>query len=97
LGSFPLRHIDDHAARVPANWLKRGGVLLPMWQSEALWLYFDSPYIAGRETEYPFAIKVATGKMSAITGELWRRGLSRIPQDYLVVPGQIGLTGPLLG
>ncbi len=38
LGSFPLRHIDDYAARVPAKWLDRGGVLLPMWQSEALWL-----------------------------------------------------------
>ena len=93
LGSFPLRHIDDHARRVPANWLMRGGVLLPMWQSEALWLNFDSPYVAGRETEYPFAIKVATGKMSAITGESWRRGLSRNPQDYLVVPGQPWLDG----
>lgn len=93
LGSFPLQHIDDHAARVPANWLKRGGVLLPMWRSEALWLNFDSPYIADRETEYPFAIKVATGKVSAITGESWRRGLSRNPQDYLIVPGQPWLDG----
>ncbi len=42
LESFPLRHIDDFAPRVPASWLKRGGVLLPMWQSEALWLRFDS-------------------------------------------------------
>ena len=31
LGSFPLRHIDEHAERVPAPWLKRGGVLLPMY------------------------------------------------------------------
>lgn len=93
LGSFPLRHIDDHAPHIPANWLKRGGVLLPMWQSEALWLNFDSYEIASREAEYPFAIKVATGKMSAITGELWQRGLSRNPQDYLVVPGQPWLDG----
>lgn len=93
LGSFPLQHIDDHAAHVPVDWLKRGGVLLPMWQSEALWLNFDSPYIAGRETEYPFAIKVATGKMSAITGESWRPGLSRNPQDYLIIPGQPWLDG----
>lgn len=34
LGSFPLRHIDDFASRVQATWLQRGGVLLPMWQSE---------------------------------------------------------------
>lgn len=93
LGSFPLRHLDDHASRVPASWLKRGGVLLPMWQSEALWLGFDSGYIADRETDYPFALKVATGKISAITGASWQRGLSRNPQDYLVVPEQPWLDG----
>jgi len=93
LGSFPLRHIDDFARRVPAGWLQRGGVLLPMWQSEALWLNFGTRYIPNRETEYPFAVKVATGKISAITGEVWRRGLSRNPQDYLVTPGQPWLDG----
>lgn len=93
LGSFPLRHIDDFAERVPENWLQRGGVLLPMWQAEALWLYFDACCVENRETDYPFAVKVATGKVSAITGEAWRRGLSRNPQDYLVVPEQPWLDG----
>jgi hypothetical protein len=93
LGSFPLRHVDDFAERVPANWLDRGGVLLPMWQSEALWLNFDSVYIENRETDYPFAVKVATGKISAVTGEPWQRGLRRNPQDYLVVPKQPWLDG----
>ena len=93
LGSFPLRHTDDHAQRIPASWLKRGGVLLPMWQSEALWLNFRSDYIPNRNTSFPFAVKVATGKVSAITGELWRPGLSRNPQDYLVVPTQPWLDG----
>src|SRR2546423_957498 len=64
LGKFPLRHIDDHASRVPGNWLKRGGVLLPMWQTEALWLNFSSRHISNRAS-YPFAIKVATGKVNA--------------------------------
>lgn len=93
LGSFPLRHIDDFARRLPASWLKRGGVLLPMWQAEALWLNFQSPFLPNRATQYPFAVKVATGKVSAITGETWRKGLSRNPQDYLVVPGQPWLDG----
>lgn len=93
LGSFPLRHIDDFARRVPASWLKRGGVLLPMWQAEALWLNFKSRHIPDRWTQYPFAVKVATGKVSAITGETWQRGVSRNPQDYLVVPGQPWLDG----
>ena len=93
LGSFPLRHIDDYGRNVPRNWLDRGGVLLPMWQTEALWLKFDSQYIADRETDYPFAIKVATGKISAITGEPWQKGLSRNPQNYLVAPEQPWLDG----
>jgi hypothetical protein len=93
LGSFPLRHIDDYARHLPEKWLSRGGVLLPMWQAEALWLNFDSQYISNRETEYPFAIKVATGKISAVTGEPWQRGLSRNPQSYLVLPGQPWLDG----
>src|SRR5678816_4161076 len=93
LGSFPLRHIDDYGRRVPAGWLKRGGVLLPMWQSEALWLNFGTRYIRERGTSYPFAIKVATGKISAITGEKWQAGLSRNPQAYMVVPEQPWLDG----
>jgi len=93
LGSFPLRHIDDHAERVRESWLKRGGVLLPMWQSEALWLNFSCHYVSDRQTQYPLAVKVATGRISAITGESWRRLLSRNPQDYLVVPQQPWLDG----
>jgi len=87
LGCFPLRHVDDHAARLPAEWVRRGGVMLPMYQAEALWIRFRSP--AG----YPFAVKVATGKINAVTGERWRDGLNRGPQDYVAVPGQPWLDG----
>lgn len=87
LGRCPLRHVDDEADHVPEAWLKRGGVLLPMYQSEAMWLDFRSRF------GYPFAVKVATGKVSAITGEVWREGLNRSPQDYLVIPGQPWLDG----
>lgn len=93
LGAFPLRHIDDYARRMPEDWLKRGGVLVPMWQAEALWLWFRCGYVAARQTGYPFAVKIATGKISAITGKTWRRGLSRHPQDYLVAPQQPWLDG----
>ena len=37
-GCFPLRHVDDHAARVPKAWRRHGGVFLPMHQSEATWI-----------------------------------------------------------
>lgn len=85
LGQFPLRHVDDYSDRVPTSWLDRGGVLMPMYQAEALWLHFNCGY--------PFAVKIASGKINAITGETWRAGLNREPQDYLVLPDQPWLDG----
>jgi hypothetical protein len=85
LGRFPLRHVDDYANRVSPPWMDRGGVLMPMYQAEALWLDFT--------TSYPFAVKVASGKINAVTGEPWRTGLNRRPQDYLVLPEQPWLDG----
>jgi hypothetical protein len=87
LGSFPLRHADDFAERLPGRWLQHGGVMLPMYQSEAMWLNFSSP------TGYPFAIKVAAGKVNAVTGGPWSNTLQQRPQDYLVIPGQPWLDG----
>jgi hypothetical protein len=87
LGSFPLRHADDFAERLPGRWLQRGGVMLPMYQSEAMWLNFTSP------GDYPFAIKVAAGKVNAVTGGPWCDSLQRRPQDYLVIPDQPWLDG----
>ncbi|MDH3498205.1 MAG: hypothetical protein OER21_15715 [Gemmatimonadota bacterium] len=85
LGRFPLRHVDDFAERVPARWLEHGGVLLPMYQSEALWINFDGGY--------PCAVKIAAGKINAVTGDAYRPGLHRGPQDYAVTPGQPWLDG----
>ncbi len=93
LGRFPLRHVDDFAAKVPAPWLDRGGVMLPMYQSEALWLSLDPGYVEDHEAEWPFAIQIATGKVSAVTGKPWSPGLKRRPQDYLVAPSQPWLDG----
>ena len=93
LGNFPLRHVDDFAERVPRQWMRRGGVMLPMYQSEAMWLNFDSPFITDRDTSYPCAIKVATGKINAVTGKAWNEGLHDDPQDYLIVPEQPWLDG----
>jgi hypothetical protein len=85
LGRFPLRHVDDFADRVPKQWLERGGVVMPMYQAEALWLNFRGGY--------PFAIKIAAGKINAVSGEPWKEGLNRKPQDYVVTPGQRWLDG----
>ena len=93
LGRFPLRHVDDFAAAVPARWIEHGGVMLPMYQSEALWLNFYSEHLLDHYAQYPFAVKVAAGKIDALTGEQWKNGLHGVPQDYLVVPEQPWLDG----
>ena len=91
LGSFPLKNIDDY--QVPASWMERGGVMLPMYQSEALWISFNPNFIAERGTAYPFAIKIAAGKINAVSGEPWANTLSRNPQDYMVSTKQPWLDG----
>jgi hypothetical protein len=93
LGRFPLRHVDDFARRVPSPWLRRGGVALPMYQSEALWLNFTPHFSHDRRAAYPFALKVATGKVNAVTGDAWSEDLKQDPQDYLVIPTQPWLDG----
>jgi len=85
LGSFHLRHIDDFLYNVPSRWRVHGGIMLPMYQSEAMWINFSS--------SYPFAVKVATGKINAVSGELWKNDLNRTPQDYIVAPNQLWLDG----
>lgn len=85
LGRFPLELVDDYADRVPEPWREHGGVFLPMYQSEAMWIDFHG--------SYPMAVKVAAGKINALTGDEWADGLCEDPQDYLVVPDQPWLDG----
>ena len=85
LGRFPVEHVDDFADRLPEVWQRHGGVFVPMYQSEALWIDFS-----GR---YPCAVKVAAGKINAISGAPWSNGLSDDPQDYAVIPEQPWLDG----
>ncbi len=84
LGHFPLLSVD--AFDTPAAWKQHGGVFFPMYQSEAMWMSFGA-------SDYPFAVKVATGKINAITGQTWSDALSADPQDYAVLPDQPWLDG----
>jgi hypothetical protein len=93
LGRFPMKHVDDFSERVPSLWIQHGGVMLPMYQSEALWLSFNSEFLWDHDTSYPFAIKVATGKTNAVTGKVWSDGLQKDPQDYMVSSRQPWLDG----
>ena len=87
LGKFPIFRIEDFENRVPAQWKEHGGVFIPMYQREALWLNFDGAYWR------PNAIKVAVGKIDAISGKRLHRRLNRTWQNYLVCPDQPWLDG----
>jgi hypothetical protein len=93
LGRFPLRHVEDFDSKVPQRWIEQGGILFPMHQSEAMWICFDSEDDEERGVSYPFAVKIATGKVCAVSGETWKNGMHQSPQDYVVVPEQPWLDG----
>ena len=92
LGSFPLRHVEDYRNCLPDEMSTRGGVVLPMWQAEAMWINFKSAEFIW-DSEFPVAIKIAAGKINAVTGEVWRPHLHRGPQDYVVSTEQPWLDG----
>lgn len=83
LGTFPVRLVDDFKDKVPAEWVEHGGVFLPMHPREALWLNFKGSR---------GAIKVAAGKVNAVSGKPWdpvlKAGGAREgdEQDYMVGP-----------
>lgn len=105
LGRLPVRRVADYAARVPAAWRRHGGVFLPMYQREAMWLSFGRPHWR------PCAVKVAVGKVNAVSGKPWSarlegtagsverpvdagRSIGRpAGQDYIVCPDQPWLDG----
>ena len=87
LGSFPLRHLDEPSLRAPASWREYGGIVLPMYQGEALWVSLLG------SASYPFCVKVGTGLVNAVTGDPWSDEPDDDPQDYLVTPDQPWLDG----
>ena len=93
LGSFPLRHVDDFSQTISKSWIKHGGIVFPMYQSEAMWINFNGRHDSRRGTAYPFAVKIAAGKINAITGEKWEDETNQTDQNYCVVPGQPWLDG----
>jgi len=56
-----------------------------MYQSEALWVNFSG--------HHPCAVKIAAGKIHAVSGEPWSNGLSSDTQVYAVIPEQPWLVG----
>jgi hypothetical protein len=87
LDQFPILRIEDYADSIPPTWLEQGGVFIPMYQQEALWISFDS-----REWK-PNAVKIGVGMVNAVSGKPWQEELSPDEADYLVCPPQLWLDG----
>lgn len=87
LGRFPIHCIDDFKDHVPESWRNDGGVFIPMYQREALWLAFDAA------DWKPNAVKIGIGRINAVSGEQWDEELRAAPQDYIVCPPQLWLDG----
>ena len=87
LGRFPLCRIEDYVDRVPAPWRERGGVFLPMYQREALWLAFEGA------SWKPNAVQIGVGGINAVSGGKWKEKLTARPQSYIVCPEQPWLDG----
>src|SRR5690606_24596243 len=88
LGMFPIEQISDYADRVPEHWRKHGGVFIPMYQREAMWIRFTS-----QRSWQPNSVKIAIGKVNAVSGEEWEQSLRRDKHDYVVCPPQPWLDG----
>jgi len=90
LGRFPIRRVEDYADKLPADWVARGGVLIPMHYIEALWVHFES------SNRYQYAVKVGVGNINVISGmdliDSLLTGADHM-QDYLVAPNQPWLDG----
>ncbi|MEU2717375.1 hypothetical protein [Streptomyces sp. NPDC007205] len=86
LGEFPVRRVADYADTVPDEWRARGGVMLPVYLREAMWLSFSG-------TREPAALQVGVGKVCAVSGRPWSDRLARDPQNYVVLPRQPWLDG----
>lgn len=85
LGRFPLRRVADYPDTAPAEWLAHGGVMLPIYQREAMWLSFHS--------SEPAALQVGVGKVCAVSGLPWIDHLVADPQNYVALPQQPWLDG----
>ncbi|MBV5247060.1 hypothetical protein KUF57_26425 [Mycolicibacterium sp. PAM1] len=85
LGRFPLRRVADYPNTAPAEWLVRGGVMLPVYQREAMWLSFSA--------SEPAALQIGVGKVCAVSGLPWIDHLVGDPQNYVALPQQLWLDG----
>lgn len=91
LGKFPIEHTSTYEKNLDDKTNERSGAMIPMYQSEALFIQFSSDQVRIKNTSYPFAIKISAGKRSAVTGKEWSTDL--VEKDYVIIPKQSWLDG----
>lgn len=87
LGRFPIRSVEGLTGRVPEAMLERGGLVVPIYQAEALWLSFHAPHWR------PMAMKVGAGMINAVDASSLDGRLIAGREDYFVIPDQPWLDG----
>ncbi|RYN81249.1 hypothetical protein AA0120_g10205 [Alternaria tenuissima] len=91
LGSNDIYSVGAYMNSLPNNIKEAGGVFLPMWQREAMWLNFQF------KAQQKCAVRVFIGRVNAISGSKLEKPTERKHldrgQDYIVVPDQKWLDG----
>lgn len=84
-GSFPLRVVGQQQRLLSPAMVERGGVMLPLYQREAMWLSFHS--------DEPVAVQIGAGGRCVVSGTRLKDKLRRKRQNYVVVPDQPWIDG----
>lgn len=84
-GSPSVYNVDPSRQALPADVLARGGVLIPTYPWEALYIHLDS--------DAPVALQISYQGRCALTGNSLSRRLRHRHRNYVVVPFHRHITG----
>jgi hypothetical protein len=87
LGRFPILTLNAQLPQHTSTDYQGAQAIIPMYQREALWLGFNAA------SWKPNAVKIAIGRVNAISGAAMDNILRADPQDYIVCPDQPWLDG----
>lgn len=87
---FPLFHVDDFAKTLPADMVHKNGLVIPMFQREAISLNFYAPASSS------FAVKALAGTVNTVTGTVKNSKSDILSQDHILAPSQARLVSHIL-
>ncbi|CAG8902140.1 unnamed protein product [Penicillium egyptiacum] len=87
VGEFPIVETSALRDKLPSTMAERGGLVVPMYQREALSIGFHGSHNASH------AVKILSGGANAISGSQEGKGTVSSIQDYTVAPAQHRIDG----